>query len=119
MAQNFTPLDQEVGNQSIDQDFAAEMPLINNLYVGQFRRGRLDKPMTITLENIREALGHDIKNRDYVAVRDILDQGVRSIQVLRISIGFIDDDQTGILQEQSDFFIETEDGQILQEEIPT
>ena len=119
MSQNFTPLDHEVGNQYFDQDFIEDKPVINNLYTGQFRRGRLDKPMTITLENIRAVLGHDIRNKDYVSVRDILDSGVESIQVLRISNGFIDDDETGILQEQSDFFIETEDGQILQEEIPT
>lgn len=84
MAQNFTPLDQEVGNQYHDQDSTEEMPVINNLYVGQFRRGRLDKPMTITLENIRAVLGHDIRNKDYVSVRDILDRGVSNIQVLRV-----------------------------------
>lgn len=115
MAQNFTLLDQEVGIR-YSEDFTEEKPVINNVYVGQFKRGRLDKPMTITLENIRAVLGHDIRNKDYVCVRDILDAGVTSIQVQRISTGYIQDDETGILQEQSDFFIETEDGQILQEE---
>ncbi|MDH2636784.1 hypothetical protein QDS01_17895 [Acinetobacter nosocomialis] len=57
---------------------------INNLIVGQFKRGRLDRPMTISKSNIRALLGYDPKNMDYVAVQDALDTGVPSVQVLRI-----------------------------------
>lgn len=57
------------------------------LIVGQFKRGRYDKPMTITNENIRAQLGYDPSNPYYVAVQDALNTGVPSIQVLRIKSG--------------------------------
>ena len=60
------------------------VPLINGLIVGQFKRGRLDRPMTITLENIRGTLGHDPDNPDYIAVMDALSAGVPSVQVMRV-----------------------------------
>ena len=60
------------------------VPLINGLIVGQFKRGRLDRPMTITLENIRGTLGHDPNNPDYIAVMDALSAGVPSVQVMRV-----------------------------------
>ncbi|GAA5003265.1 hypothetical protein GCM10023206_06780 [Acinetobacter puyangensis] len=55
------------------------------LIVGQFRRGRIDKPMTITNSNIKAELGYDPTNKDYIAVQSMLDTGVPSVQVLRIS----------------------------------
>jgi hypothetical protein len=57
---------------------------ISNIFVGKFKRGRLDKPMTITKANIRGMLGYDPKNLDYVAVQDALDTNIESIQVLRV-----------------------------------
>jgi hypothetical protein len=54
------------------------------MVVGFFKRGRLDRPMTITKSNIRGLLGYDPKNLDYVSVQDALDTGVPSIQVMRI-----------------------------------
>lgn len=84
MPQNFTVLDDEVGIQLNQQDIPNEEPLINNLYVGKFKRGCLDRSMTVTLDNIRAVLGHDIRNKDYVAVRDLLDTGVHRVKVLRI-----------------------------------
>ncbi|WP_227606122.1 hypothetical protein [Acinetobacter seifertii] len=57
---------------------------INNMIVGSFKRGRLDRPMTITKSNIRGLLGYDPKNLDYVAVQDALDTGVPSLQVIRV-----------------------------------
>lgn len=59
---------------------------INNIFVGKFKRGRLDRPMTITKANIRGMLGYDPKNLDYVAVQDALDTNIPSIQVLRVAI---------------------------------
>ena len=55
------------------------------LMVGQFRRGRLDKPMTVTSQNIRALLGYEPDNFDYVAVQDVLNTGVPSVQVLRLN----------------------------------
>ncbi|WP_454667889.1 hypothetical protein [Acinetobacter calcoaceticus] len=58
---------------------------INNIFIGKFKRGRLDRPMTITKTNIRGMLGYDPKNLDYVAVQDALDTNIPSIQVMRIA----------------------------------
>ena len=57
---------------------------ITGLITGVFKRGRFDKPMTITNANIRAMLGYDPKNPSYVAVQDALSQGVPSVQVLRV-----------------------------------
>ena len=57
---------------------------IQGLIVGQFKRGRLDKPMTIHRDNIKAMLGYDPKNSYYTAVQDILNQGVPNVAVLRI-----------------------------------
>jgi len=42
--------------------------------------------MTITKANIKGLLGYDPKNPDYVAVQDVLDTNVPSVQVVRIPI---------------------------------
>jgi len=60
---------------------------ITGLMTGIFKRGRFDKPMTITNENIRAQLGYDPKNSYYVAVQDALSSGVPSVQVLRLKGG--------------------------------
>lgn len=91
MAQETTLLENEVGiQQGYYADDQEEQPIINNMIVGRFKRGRLDKPMTITLANIRAMLGHDIRNKDYVMVRDALDSNIESIQVLRVVDGTIE-----------------------------
>ena len=61
----------------------ASYPVVG-VMIGQFRRGRLDKPMTITRQNIKTKLGYDPTNPDYIAVQDALDSGVPSVQVLRV-----------------------------------
>nr|WP_314371063.1 hypothetical protein [uncultured Acinetobacter sp.] len=58
--------------------------LTSALIAGRFKRGRIDKPMTIHQGNIRGQLGHDPSNIDYQAVQDCLDTGVPSVQVLRV-----------------------------------
>lgn len=58
---------------------------VSGLIVGQFKRGRLDQPMTITLENVKGTLGEDMNNPDYLAVLDALAGGVPSVQVMRVS----------------------------------
>lgn len=56
----------------------------NNVFVGRFKRGRLDQPMKVTKANVRGVLGHEPWNPDYVAVHDALDNGIDEISVLRI-----------------------------------
>ena len=48
--------------------------LTDGLIVGQFRRGRTDKPMRITQQNIRAELGYDKESVFYQAVQATLDQ---------------------------------------------
>lgn len=52
--------------------------------IGEFRRGRLNKPMFVTQDTIRARLGHDPANPNYMAVQDCLDAGVPGIWVMRI-----------------------------------
>ena len=64
--------------------------LTSALIVGRFKRGRVDKPMTIHQGNIRGQLGYEPNNIDYIAVQDCLDTGVPSIQVLRVGQMIVD-----------------------------
>ena len=82
-----TIIDQESGIQYQGVNDASggtgTYPVIG-LIVGQFRRGRFDKPMTITNENIKAQLGYDPTNPHYMAVKDVLSANVASVQVLRV-----------------------------------
>ena len=42
------------------------------LIVGEFRRGRIDRPMRITRENVRSTLGYEPDNPFYQAVNNAL-----------------------------------------------
>jgi hypothetical protein len=68
-----------------DSSSSKDSQLINDVYVGKFRRGRFDRPMNITAKNIRTVLGYDPRNLDYAAVQDALNTGINSLQVLRIT----------------------------------
>lgn len=57
---------------------------ITGLIVGKFKRGRLDRPMNISKDNIRAQLGYEPLNPFYAAVQAALDSDVPSVQVLRI-----------------------------------
>ena len=59
--------------------------LTDGLIVGQFRRGRTDKPMRITQQNIRAELGYDKESVFYQAVQDVLDQ-FPFVWVLRVEV---------------------------------
>ena len=61
-------------------------PIIG-MITGTFKRGRYDKPMTITLENIKAQLGHEPNNPYYITVLDTLMSGVPSVQVVRVKSG--------------------------------
>jgi len=84
-------LGEAVGIQRQDIIDQTEEQLADSLssaaILGRFKRGRLDKTMTIHQGNIRGQLGYDPKNPDYIAVQDCLDTGVPSVQVLRIAGG--------------------------------
>jgi hypothetical protein len=84
-------LGEAVGIQRQDIIDQTEEQLADSLngatILGRFKRGRLDKPMTIHQGNIRGQLGYDPKNPDYIAVQDCLDTDVPSVQVLRIAGG--------------------------------
>ena len=57
--------------------------LTDGLIVGQFRRGRTDKPMRITQQNIRAELGYQPNNKFYQAVQNTLDNFLH-VDVLRV-----------------------------------
>ena len=57
--------------------------LTDGLIVGRFRRGRMDKPMRITQQNIRAELGYQPNNKFYQAVQDALDN-FPHVDVLRV-----------------------------------
>lgn len=61
--------------------------LINVVFFGQFKRGRVDRPFKVTKANYRSKLGNDPKNKDFQAVEDALNTGVPFVWVQRISSG--------------------------------
>ncbi len=86
MPHETTILENEVGIQYQGVKNSSSIPRqasMGGLMIGTFKRGRLDRPMTITNENIRGELGHDPENPHYIAVQDALASGIPSIQVLR------------------------------------
>ncbi|WP_151765791.1 hypothetical protein [Acinetobacter colistiniresistens] len=86
------------------------------LLVEDVPRGRLDQAMNVTSENKNQLLGRQAGNLYLRAIEDALDEDISSIQVLRVHIEHIDEIDSGILQEQSDFFVLTEDNLILGQE---
>ncbi len=58
--------------------------------VGQFKRGRTDKPFQVTAATIQARLGYDPTNFDYMAVQDVLDRGVPFVWVQRVRAGTTD-----------------------------
>ena len=58
--------------------------LTSAIIIGQFKRGRVDRPMVIHNGNILAQLGYEPNNPYYMAVQDCLDTGVPSVQVLRV-----------------------------------
>lgn len=113
-------LDGESGIQylGIENDAAKISKMTNMLMlVENVPRGRLDQAMNITLENKNLLLGRQAGNLYLRAIEDALsEEGVAKIQVLRVYVDLSDDVEMGILQEQSDFFVLTEDNQVLEQE---
>ena len=89
MATTKKPLGEAVGIQFTGtRDETGTNPILgltDGLIVGQFRRGRTDKPMRITQQNIRAELGYDKESVFYQAVQDVLDQ-FPFVWVLRVGV---------------------------------
>lgn len=81
-------LGEAVGIQSqgvVDRtETQTKVGLTSAIIIGQFKRGRVDRPMVIHNGNIRGQLGHEPNNPYYNAVQDCLDTGVPNVQVLRV-----------------------------------
>ena len=58
--------------------------LTTGYFVGRFKRGFMGKPFTVTATNFQALLGYDPSNPDYLAVEDVFNRGVPSLQVLRV-----------------------------------
>ena len=58
--------------------------LTTGYFVGRFKRGFMGKPFTVTKDNFQALLGYDPSNPDYLAVEDVFNRGVPSLQVLRV-----------------------------------
>lgn len=87
MPHETTILENEVGIQYQSIKKSRNMPgqtSIGGLIIGIFKRGRLDRPMVITNENIRGTLGYDPENPHYIAVQDALASGLDRVLVLRL-----------------------------------
>ena len=63
--------------------------LTTGYFVGRFKRGFMSKPFAVTATNFQALLGHDPSNPDYLAIEDVFNRGVPSLQVLRIG-SFVD-----------------------------
>ena len=63
--------------------------LTTGYFVGRFKRGFMSKPFAVTAANFQALLGYDPSNPDYLAVEDVFNRGVPSLQVLRIG-SFVD-----------------------------
>ena len=88
MTQLTTLLENESGVQNngvTDGEQQSDGYPIHGLIVGYFRRGRLDRSMTITNKNIRGMLGYDFQSPYYRMVQDALNEGASSVQVLRLA----------------------------------
>lgn len=57
------------------------------VFLGEYKRGRLDRAFAVTTGNIKARLGYDPTNPDYMAVQDCLDAGVPQVYVRRIRSG--------------------------------
>ena len=81
-------LGEAVGIQSqgvVDRtETQTKVGLTSAIIIGQFKRGHVDRLMTIHKGNILAQLGYEPNNPYYMAVQDCLDTGVPSVQVLRV-----------------------------------
>lgn len=80
----------------IDKTESTPLPsLTNGVIIGRFKRGRLDKPFTVTSENYQALLGRDPKNASYLAVEDAFKRGVSEVTIMRVG-GFASAKKGGV-----------------------
>jgi len=69
-----------------DKTEGVVLPSLNNgVIVGKFKRGRTDKPFTVTKNNYRALLGYDPTNASYLAVEDAFSRGISELKVMRLA----------------------------------
>lgn len=67
-----------------NSEVAQPSSLTVGCFVGSFKRGFMGKPFTVTRENFQALLGYDPSNPDYLAVEDVFNRGVPSLQIVRV-----------------------------------
>ena len=72
---------QDVIDRSADRVIPA---WAKSVIVGRFKRGRMDKPFTVTANNYQALLGDDPFNPSYTVVDDAFIAGVSEVMVMRI-----------------------------------
>lgn len=58
--------------------------LLNVVFTGNFKRGRMDRPFKVTPHDYRAKLGHDPENQAYSAIEDALTDGAPFVWVQRV-----------------------------------
>lgn len=61
--------------------------LLNVVFTGNFKRGRMDRPFKVTPHDYRAKLGHDPENQAYSAIEDALTDGAPFVWVQRVAVG--------------------------------
>ena len=72
---------QDVIDRSADRVIPA---WAKSVIVGRFKRGRMDKPFTVTANNYQALLGDDPFNPSYTVVDDAFIAGASEVMVMRI-----------------------------------
>ncbi|WP_352309077.1 hypothetical protein [Psychrobacter sp. W2-37-MNA-CIBAN-0211] len=69
----------------IDNSETTVLPsLASGVIIGRFKRGRTDKPFTVTPASYKALLGHDPSNKSYLAVEDAFKRGISDVSILRV-----------------------------------
>jgi len=69
----------------IDKTEGTNLPSTGGAVIaGKFRRGRMDKPFTVTKDNYKALLGHEPSNPSYQAVEDCFNRGVSQVEIRRV-----------------------------------
>lgn len=69
----------------IDKSEGTSLPSTGGaVIIGCFKRGRMDKPFTVTASNYQALLGHDPSNPSYLVVEDAFKRGVSELTVRRV-----------------------------------
>jgi len=69
----------------IDKSESIGVRSLNNaVIVGRFKRGRMDRPFKVTIDNYKVLLGREPLNPSYMAVDDAFERGIDAVYVLRV-----------------------------------